>query len=78
MERMMIVEDHSAFAQSLGLVLGEGTRISLARTLDEGRALLRPASLSTWWCSTSRFPTEKGPSLYPRSGTATPKRASPS
>jgi two-component system, OmpR family, response regulator len=41
MERMMILEDHSAFAQALGLVLGEGTRISLARTLDEGRALLR-------------------------------------
>ena len=41
MERMMIVEDHSAFAQALGLVLGEGTRISLARTLEEGRALIR-------------------------------------
>ena len=43
MERMMIVEDHSAFAQALRLVLGEGTRISLARTLEEGRALLRTA-----------------------------------
>ena len=43
MERMMIVEDHSAFAQALGLVLGEGTRISLARTLEEGRALIRTA-----------------------------------
>jgi len=41
MERMMILEDHSAFAQALGLVLGEGTRISLARTLEEGRALIR-------------------------------------
>ena len=41
MERMMIVEDHSAFAQALGLVLGEGTRISLARTLEEGRTLIR-------------------------------------
>ena len=41
MERMMIVEDHSAFAQALGLVLGEGTHISLARTLEESRTLLR-------------------------------------
>ena len=41
MERMMIVEDHSAFAQALELVLGADTRISLARTLEEGRALLR-------------------------------------
>jgi DNA-binding NarL/FixJ family response regulator len=41
MERMMIVEDHSAFAQALGLVLGPDTRISLARTLEEGRALIR-------------------------------------
>jgi DNA-binding NarL/FixJ family response regulator len=41
MERMMIVEDHSAFAQALGLVLGANTRISHARTLQEGRALLR-------------------------------------
>jgi DNA-binding NarL/FixJ family response regulator len=41
MERMMIVEDHSAFAQALGLVLGEGTRISLARTLEEGKAMIR-------------------------------------
>jgi DNA-binding NarL/FixJ family response regulator len=41
MERMMIVEDHSAFAQALELVLGPGTRISLARTLEEGRALIQ-------------------------------------
>jgi two-component system, OmpR family, response regulator TctD len=41
MERMMIVEDHSAFAQALELVLGPDTRISLARTLEEGRSLLR-------------------------------------
>ena len=40
MERMMIVEDHSAFAQALELVLGPDTRISLARTLEEGRAML--------------------------------------
>ncbi len=38
MERMMIVEDHSAFAQALGLVLGGGTEVTLARTLREGRA----------------------------------------
>jgi DNA-binding NarL/FixJ family response regulator len=43
MERMMIVEDHSAFAQALRLVLGEGTQISLARTLEEGRALIGAA-----------------------------------
>jgi DNA-binding NarL/FixJ family response regulator len=40
MERMMIVEDHSAFAQALELVLGSDTRISLARTLEEGRAMI--------------------------------------
>jgi two-component system, NtrC family, response regulator PilR len=39
----MIVEDHSAFAQAMELVLGqvEGTEVVLARTLEEGRALLR-------------------------------------
>ena len=40
MERMMIVEDHSAFAQALELVLGPDIRISLARTLEEGRAMM--------------------------------------
>ena len=39
----MLVEDHSAFAQALKLVLGQvdGTEVTLARTLDEGRVLLR-------------------------------------
>jgi DNA-binding response OmpR family regulator len=43
MERVMLVEDHSAFAQALELVLGqvEGTEVALARTLEEGRALIR-------------------------------------
>ena len=41
MERMMIVEDHAAFAQALRFVLGKGTEISLARTLEEGRTLIR-------------------------------------
>ncbi len=40
MGRMMIVEDHSAFAQALELVLGRGTQIALARSLEEGRALV--------------------------------------
>ncbi|CAN5735543.1 hypothetical protein BH18ACT11_BH18ACT11_11920 [soil metagenome] len=40
MERMMIVEDHSAFAQALELVLGGGTEVVLARTVEEGRALI--------------------------------------
>jgi DNA-binding NarL/FixJ family response regulator len=40
MKRMMIVEDHSAFAQALELVLGAGTEIVLARTVHEGRALI--------------------------------------
>jgi two-component system response regulator BasR len=42
MERVMIVEDHSAFAQALELVLGQvdGTMVALARTLEEGRALI--------------------------------------
>ena len=43
MERVMLVEDHSAFAQAFELVLGqvESTEVILARTLEEGRALLR-------------------------------------
>jgi DNA-binding response OmpR family regulator len=42
-ERVIIVEDHSAFAQALELVLGQvdGTEVALARTLEEGRALIR-------------------------------------
>jgi DNA-binding NarL/FixJ family response regulator len=43
MEHMMIVEDHSAFAQALKLVLGQDTRISLARNLEEGRAMIGTA-----------------------------------
>ncbi len=43
MKRVMIVEDHSAFAQALELVLEtvDGTEVALARTLEEGRALIR-------------------------------------
>ena len=54
MERVMLVEDHSAFAQAFELVLGqvEGTEVILARTLEEGRALLRAADHSTWCYST--------------------------
>ena len=42
MERVMIVEDHSAFAQALELVLGQvdGTEVVLARTLEEGRSMI--------------------------------------
>jgi DNA-binding response OmpR family regulator len=42
MERLMIVEDHSAFAQALELVLGkvDGTKVVLARTLEDGRAMI--------------------------------------
>src|SRR5215204_3294994 len=42
MERVMIVEDHSAFAQALELALGQvdGTEVVLARTLVEGKGLL--------------------------------------
>jgi DNA-binding response OmpR family regulator len=42
MERVMIVEDHSAFAQALDLVLGQtdGTEVVLARTLEEGKAMI--------------------------------------
>jgi len=40
---MMIVEDHAAFAQALKLVLGPDTKISLARTLEEGRAMIGTA-----------------------------------
>ena len=43
MGRMMIVEDHSAFAQALGLALGRSAEISLAHTVEEGRALIRAA-----------------------------------
>jgi DNA-binding response OmpR family regulator len=43
MKRVMIVEDHSAFAQALELVLEkvDGTEVALARTLEEGRNLIR-------------------------------------
>jgi two-component system response regulator PilR (NtrC family) len=43
MRRVMIVEDHSAFAQALELVLEkvDGTEVALARTLEEGRGLIR-------------------------------------
>jgi len=43
MERGMIVEDHSAFAQALEFILGqvEGAEVALVRTLEEGRALIR-------------------------------------
>jgi two-component system, NtrC family, response regulator PilR len=43
MERVIIVEDHSAFAQALELVLGQvdGTEVVLARTLEEGRTMIR-------------------------------------
>ena len=39
----MIVEDHSAFALALELILGQvgGAEVALARTLEEGRALIR-------------------------------------
>ena len=47
MERVMIVEDHSAFAQALELILGQvgGAEVALARTLEEGRALIRGGEL---------------------------------
>ncbi|HET7269825.1 MAG TPA: response regulator [Rubrobacter sp.] len=43
MKRVMIIEDHSAFAQALELVLEkvDGTEVALARTLEEGRGLIR-------------------------------------
>jgi two-component system response regulator PilR (NtrC family) len=43
MKRVIVVEDHSAFAQALELVLGRtnGTEVILARTVEEGRALIR-------------------------------------
>ena len=43
MKRVMIVEDHSAFAQALELVLEkvDGTEVILARTLEEGRGLIQ-------------------------------------
>lgn len=43
MKRMIIVDDHSAFGQALELVLGKtnDTEVVLARTVKEGRALIR-------------------------------------
>ncbi len=43
MKRVIVVDDHSAFAQALELVLGrtEGTEVVLARSVEEGRALIR-------------------------------------
>ena len=44
MERVMIVEDHSAFAQALERILGQ-VEVALARTLEEGRTLIRGGEL---------------------------------
>ena len=42
MKRVIVVEDHSVFAQALELVLGKnGTAVVSARTVEEGRALIR-------------------------------------
>ena len=43
MKRMIIVDDHSAFGQALELVLGrtDGTEVVLARTVEEGKTLIR-------------------------------------
>ena len=43
MMRMIIVDDHSAFGQALELVLGRtnDTEVVLARTVEEGKALIR-------------------------------------
>ncbi len=43
MKRVIVVEDHSVFAQALELVLGSknGTEVVRARTIQEGRALIR-------------------------------------
>jgi DNA-binding response OmpR family regulator len=42
-KRVIVVEDHSAFAQALELVLEkrEGAEVILARKVEEGRALIR-------------------------------------
>ncbi len=43
MKRVIVVEDHSVFAQALEFVLGKenGTEVVLARTVEDGRALIR-------------------------------------
>ncbi len=43
MKRVIVVEDHSVFAQALDLILGRknGTEVVRARTIEEGRALIR-------------------------------------
>ncbi len=43
MKRVIIVEDHSTFAQAVKLVLErtEGAEVVLARSVEEGRALIR-------------------------------------
>ena len=43
MKRMIIVDDHSAFGQALELVLGKTNdmEVVLARTVEEGRTLIR-------------------------------------
>ncbi|MDQ4127279.1 MAG: response regulator transcription factor [Actinomycetota bacterium] len=45
MKRVIVIEDHSIFAQALELVLGRtnGTEVVLARTVEEGRSLIRDA-----------------------------------
>ncbi len=43
MKRMIVVDDHSAFGQALELVLErtKDTKVVLARTVEEGRTLIR-------------------------------------
>ena len=65
MERVMIVEDHSAFAQALELILGqvEGAEVAPARTLEEGRALIRGGELFDVEVLDLTLPDEEGTDL---------------
>ena len=75
MERMMIVEDHAAFAQALGFVLGKGTHISLARTLEEGRAMIRTTEPFDVVVLDLSLPDGEGTDLIPEIRQRYPKRA---
>ena len=75
MERVMIVEDHSAFAQALDLVLDktDGTQVVLARTLEEGRAMIRGSERFDLIMLDLMLPDGEGTELIPEIRQRRPK-----
>jgi DNA-binding response OmpR family regulator len=75
MKRVMIVEDHSAFAQALELVLEkvDGTEVALARTLEEGRGLIQDGGPFDLVVLDLTLPDGEGTELVPEIRSRHPK-----